>query len=118
VRAKDALGIYGEEVAVRHLEEAGWTILARNWRCEAGELDVVALDGEVLVFCEVKTRSGLGFGSPLEAVTRAKALRQRRLAARWLDSHGARTREIRFDVVGVLSPRRGAPVLEHVRGGA
>lgn len=116
MRAKDVLGIYGEEVAVRHLQDAGWSILARNWRCEIGELDVVALDGDVLVFCEVKTRSGLGFGSPVEAVTRAKALRQRRLAARWLDSHGGRTREIRFDVIGVLRRRRGGPVLEHVRG--
>ena len=112
------MGEYGERVAVRHLQAEGFTILARNWRCDLGELDVVALDGEVLVFCEVKTRSGLGFGSPLEAVTRAKAARQRRLASRWLDEHEQRPRQIRFDVVGVLSRPRGAAVLEHVRGAA
>ncbi|MET0711591.1 MAG: YraN family protein, partial [Jiangellaceae bacterium] len=57
MRAKDGVGSYGEQVAVRHLEQAGFTIVARNWRCEIGEIDVIALDGATVVVCEVKTRS-------------------------------------------------------------
>lgn len=112
---KDALGAYGEEVAVLHLRDAGYDILDRNWRCRAGELDVVARDGTTLVVCEVKTRSGLGFGSPLEAVTTAKSRRLRGLAARWLAEHEGHFRDVRFDVVGVLRSGDGARV-EHVRG--
>ena len=69
VRAKDALGRYGEDVAARHLLSEGFVVLDRNWRCDVGEIDIVARDGDTLVVCEVKTRSGTGFGSPLEAVT-------------------------------------------------
>jgi len=116
MRAKDALGRYGEDVAARHLVDQGLAVLERNWRCSGGEIDILARDGEVLVVCEVKTRSGLGFGSPLEAVNPAKAARLRRLAARWLTEHGMRPREVRFDVVGVVRQQRGAAVVEHVRG--
>lgn len=113
---KDILGAYGEALAVRHLEQAGYEILDRNWRCQDGELDVVAREGPVLVICEVKTRSGLGFGSPLEAVTPVKARRLRRLAARWLAEHQRRFGEVRVDVVGVVRPPGQQAVLEHVRG--
>lgn len=116
MRAKDAVGSYGEQVAVRHLEQAGFTIVARNWRCEIGEIDVVALDGPTVVVCEVKTRSGLGFGSGLEAVTRAKAARLRRLGHRWLVEHGRRAAGLRFDVLAVHRPRRGPATVEHLRG--
>ena len=75
------LGRYGEALAARYLRERGLTVLERNWRCEHGEIDIVALDGGCLVVCEVKTRRGTGFGEPVEAVTVAKALRLRRLAA-------------------------------------
>jgi putative endonuclease len=115
VRAKDALGRYGEDVAARHLQSEGFVVLDRNWRCDVGEIDIVARDGDTLVVCEVKTRSGTGFGSPLEAVTTTKAARLRRLAACWLGSHDVHPRQIRIDVVGVLSGR-GAPTVEHVRG--
>jgi putative endonuclease len=64
VAAKDGVGKYGERVALRHLEDAGFEILARNWRCPDGEIDIVARDRNVLVICEVKTRSGLGYGLP------------------------------------------------------
>lgn len=113
---KDALGRYGEQLAVRALVDAGMTVLDRNWRCDAGEIDVVARDGDTLVVCEVKTRSSTVFGSPLEAVTPAKAARLRRLALRWLDDAGVHPAEIRIDVVGVLQPRRGASQVEHLRG--
>ena len=80
---KQALGAYGEALAARHLVEQGMVLLDRNWRCEAGEIDLVLRDGEVLVVCEVKTRSSLAYGHPAEAVTPAKQQRIRRLARRW-----------------------------------
>src|SRR5438309_8949732 len=81
----------------------GYEILARNWRCRDGELDLVVGQGRMFVFCEVKTRTTDRFGTPLEAVTRAKAARIRRLAARWLDEAAPRrAREIRFDVAAIL----------------
>jgi putative endonuclease len=116
MRAKDALGRYGEDVAARHLAEAGLVVLERNWRCAAGELDILAREGDVLVVCEVKTRRSAAYGSPLEAVTPAKAARLRRLAAHWLAERGVRPGAVRFDVVGVLQDGRGPAEVRHVRG--
>lgn len=115
------MGRYGERVAERHLADAGLTILARNWRCPAGELDLVARDGAVLVFCEVKTRSSTDFGDPAEAVIRTKATRIRGLALRWLAEQrdlggSAFWPELRFDVVSVVRQRSGAASVRHVRG--
>lgn len=116
MRAEDAVGRYGEQVAARVLVESGMTVLARNWRCAEGEIDIVARDGDTLVVCEVKTRRSSGFGSPLEAVTPSKARRLRRLAALWIRAHGVHPPEVRIDVVGVLRGPRGAAEVEHVRG--
>ena len=120
MRAKDAIGRYGEELAARHLVDSGLVILDRNWRCADGELDIVACDGEVLVFCEVKTRSSSGFGDPSEAVGAQKASRLRRLALRWLaqqQEFGNRSfwPQLRFDVISVLCERQSAPKVNHVR---
>jgi len=83
--------------------ERGYEVLARNWRCSEGELDLVVRHGRTVVFCEVKTRSSAAFGAPVEAVTRAKQARLRRLAGCWLESgRPARTSGIRFDVASVL----------------
>jgi putative endonuclease len=114
--AKDGVGAYGERQAVRFLSEQGMRLLDRNWRCADGEIDIVARDGEVLVFCEVKTRRGLRFGAPSEAVVPAKVRRLRRLAAQWLAASGIHPAEVRFDVVSVLRPQRGPARIEHVRG--
>lgn len=116
VRATVALGEYGERAAARHLEAAGLRVLDRNWRCELGEIDLVLLEGSTLVVCEVKTRSSEAYGSPHEAVTELKAARLRRLAARWIEQSGVRPRDVRFDLVAVLRPRRGLTSVEHVRG--
>jgi len=113
---KDLLGKYGEDIAVSHLEEVGMVVLARNWRCAEGELDIVARDGSTLVFCEVKTRSGTAYGSPLEAVVPAKARRIRRLAVAWLNQADRGWPDLRFDVISVLRPRGCEPTVEHVRG--
>jgi putative endonuclease len=114
--ARRALGDHGERVAVAQLTLAGMTILDRNWRCDLGEVDIVARDGDVLVICEVKTRRGLDYGSPSEAVTWRKASRLRRLAMRWLETHDCHPREVRVDVVAVLCPDRGPAEVEHLRG--
>ncbi len=116
MRAKDALGRYGEDVAARHLTAGGMAILERNWRCDLGEIDIVARDGDTLVVCEVKTRSGVGYGSPAEAVTRRKAARLRRLAVRWMQDREVHPPLVRIDVVGVLRCSRGPVEVEHLRG--
>jgi putative endonuclease len=115
MRAKDALGAYGERVAERCLVDAGLVVLERNWRCEFGEIDLVARDGDCLVVCEVKTRSSVAFGHPVEAVTARKAARLRRLAAAWIQARGVHPREVRIDVVAVLRAGSGAAEVEHLR---
>jgi putative endonuclease len=117
MRPSDELGRYGEELAARHLIDAGMEVLARNWRCREGELDIVARDGDALVFVEVKSRSGVGFGEPAEAVGRIKARRIHVLACRWLAEHRPPGQhELRFDVVSVLRRRGYAPEISHLRG--
>ena len=116
MNAKDELGRTGEQVAVEYLERAGLRILDRNWRSRDGEVDIVASERRVLVVCEVKTRSGTRFGTPLEAVTRHKRARLRRLAAQWLVAHGVLFDEVRIDVIGVLKDKSGEFQIEHVRG--
>jgi putative endonuclease len=116
VNAKDELGQSGERVAMEYLERAGLRILDKNWRCADGEIDIVAAERQVLVVCEVKTRSGNRYGTPLEAITRAKRMRLRRLAARWLSAHGVLFDEVRIDVVGLVRDRAGNYLVEHVRG--
>jgi putative endonuclease len=113
--SRSALGGYGERVAVRALTDAGLVVLDRNWRCRDGELDVVARDGDALVFCEVKTRRGTGFGHPAEAVTSAKRRRLRLLARAWLAEHDHHAPDLRFDVVGVHVPASGPVRVTHLR---
>lgn len=114
MRAKDALGRHGEELAARALLSAGFAVLSRNWRCELGEIDLVARDGDTLVVCEVKTRRSNAYGTPLEAVDWRKVQRLHRLGLRWLSEHDLHA-PIRVDVVAVLVPRTGPVTLQHLR---
>ena len=116
MHAKDVLGRDGEQAAVTYLEGCGFRILDRNWRCADGEIDIVAVERHTFVVCEVKTRSGTRYGTPLEAVGRVKRARLRRLAVRWLTAHGIRFDQIRIDVVGLLPEGTGGFTVEHVRG--
>ncbi len=113
-----AIGQIGEERAVEHLVGLGWQVLDRNWRCNEGELDVVAHDPHAgaLVFVEVKCRSGLGFGDPLEAVTWRKRSKIRQLSLLWLAEHRLRTDRLRIDAIGVLLQPGRKPVLSHAQG--
>jgi putative endonuclease len=118
--ARQAIGAFGERLAEQHLRDQGMAVLDRNWRCADGEVDLILRDGDTVVFCEVKTRrvpaSGIpAFGTPAEAIGRTKVRRLRRLAARWLTQSGLHPNEVRFDVVAVLTPPRGASQVEHVR---
>jgi putative endonuclease len=108
-----ALGARGEALAEKYLQRAGYRILARNYRCRFGEIDLIAEEGGSLVFVEVKTRSGAGFGHPLEAADRHKRGQMTRAARRYLEETGATERFCRFDVVAVCLG--GEPQLEVVR---
>jgi putative endonuclease len=110
----DAVGAYGERVAMRTLALAGLTILDRNWRCSEGELDLVARDPDVIVFCEVKTRRSRWFGEPIDAVTTTRVRRIRGAATAWLAAHPDQRGEVRFDVICVLPQRAGPARVEHV----
>ena len=113
---KDVLGRKGEQLAVEFLQQAGFRILDRNYRCAEGEIDIIAADRRVLVACEVKTRSDVRYGTPIEAVTSRKLRRLRRLAVHWVLAHGVIFDELRVDIVGVLRTPSGEFTIEHVRG--
>jgi len=108
------LGALGEDLAVEHLVARGLVVLVRNWRCRYGEVDVIAQAGDAVVFVEVKTRSGRGYGTPAEAVTHAKQVRIRRLAALWLREQERRWPRVRFDVVSVVLAPGCEPELTHL----
>jgi len=116
LNAKDALGQHGEQLAAEYLQQAGFRIVSRNWRCAEGEIDIVMVDRRTLVACEVKTRSSTEYGTPLEAVTWQKRRRLRHLAVCWVLAHGVLFDEVRVDVVEVLKDPRGGFTIEHVRG--
>jgi putative endonuclease len=113
---KDVLGRRGEQLAVEYLQQAGFRILDRNYRCPDGELDIVASERRTLVACEVKTRSSLRYGTPIEAITRQKLTRLRRLAVHWVLAHGVFFEALRVDVVGVVRSPSGEFEVEHIRG--
>lgn len=110
------LGRRGEALACAQMTAAGLRIVARNWRCHTGEIDVVAEAPGLLVFCEVKTRRGDGYGTPAAAVNAAKQAQLRRLAAAYLRATPHPPVRVRFDVVTVVWPRRGDPRVEHLKG--
>lgn len=114
-RRSDVLGKRGEDLAADYLASAGLVVLSRNWRCRDGELDLVATDGERLIVCEVKTRSGTRYGEPSEGVTPAKAARIRRVTAAWLRTYRVGWCEVRFDVLAVLCPQGGPVTVEHLQ---
>lgn len=113
---RSALGAYGEDVAARFLTAAGMVLLDRNWRCREGEIDLVLRDGQVLVVCEVKTRTSDRCGTPHEAVTEAKLERLQRLGQAWILAHEVVAGDTRVDLVAVLRPARGPAQVEHVKG--
>jgi putative endonuclease len=114
VHTKDQLGLDGENYAVRYLVGSGYSILARNWRCPVGEIDIIAADGSTLVFIEVKTRTSTAFGLPLEAVNWRKTEKLKALSVHWLREH-RHAGPFRFDVISIVMPKHCRPELQHVR---
>jgi putative endonuclease len=112
----DVLGRNAEQAAVQYLEGCGFQILDRNWRCADGKIDIVAVERQTFVVCEVKARSGRRYDTPIEAVSRAKHSRLRRLGVLWMNAHGVRFDQLRIDVVGLLNEGRGGFTIEHARG--
>jgi putative endonuclease len=113
------LGRRGEQIAARHLEARGLQVVERNWRCQHGEIDLVARDGRDTVIVEVKTRSSNDFGHPFEAITPQKLGRLRRLASAWCLHAGGPASPIgrvRIDAVAVLLPDGSPAVIEHLVG--
>src|SRR5262245_57113363 len=110
------IGALGEQLAAEHLTALGLRVLTRNWRCRYGELDLIVEDPStgVVVFVEVKTRSGDHFGGVAEAVTAGKVRRLRRLAGLWLADQDTRWAAIRIDVIGVRIGRRRRPEITHL----
>jgi putative endonuclease len=106
-----SLGASGEDAALRAYRTRGYRAVARNWRCRAGELDLVLERGDTLVFCEVKTRRGGAFGGGYEAVTWSKRRKLRQLAELFLMGHRGRPARIRFDVASVWVGE-GPPAVE------
>jgi putative endonuclease len=97
-----ALGQAGEDRAAAWYARRGYQILERNWRSRTGEIDLICTGHDVVVFCEVKTRCSDRRGAPVEAVTRSKQLRLRRLAAEYLFLHTCGGHDVRFDVAAIL----------------
>ena len=112
--ATKPLGDRGERLAAEHLERAGWIIVDRNFRMGRKEIDLVARRGEVVAFVEVKTRAGLGYGHPLEAITWRKRREIHQVATAWIERHGRPGEVYRFDAVAVRLGAGGSPELEHV----
>jgi len=110
------LGAFGERVAAAHLEAKGYRIRARNFRCREGEIDLVAEDGDCLVFVEVRTRRGDAFGTPAESVTAAKERRLLTVAKAYLQEHPDVPANQRIDVVGVELSRGRLLAVQHIEG--
>ncbi|MGK2309342.1 YraN family protein [Cutibacterium sp. V947] len=113
---KPAFGAWGEDIAAEYLESLGWTTVARNWACSVGEIDLIADDDGTIVFVEVKTRSGTGFGHPLESITATKVRKLHELALAWLVDHDEGVHSVRIDAIGVMMRPGERPTITHVRG--
>lgn len=113
---KDERGRAGEDRAAAYLRAGGYDILDRNWRCAAGEIDIVAASPRDLVVVEVKTRRTEWFGHPFEAVDARKRARLWRLSCAWIAAHpaAARGRRLRLDVIGITGEDPATAILEHI----
>ncbi|MDO5645338.1 MAG: YraN family protein [Dermabacter sp.] len=110
------VGQCGEDIATDHLRDLGYLIQNRNVRTRHGEIDIVALDGDTLVFAEVKTRRSHVMGPGIMAVTPQKVARIRRLAGWYLMEHSPPHRDIRIDALDILLRSGHAPLVDHYRG--
>jgi putative endonuclease len=111
---KQFIGKYGEDLSAKYLKDRGYQIIGRNWRCNFGEIDLIAREDNLIVFVEVKTRNGSGYGHPFEAITSLKVSRLRRLAAQWCAEHQISGSNVRLDAIAVLISN-GKVSIEHLK---
>jgi putative endonuclease len=114
-KQRKQFGERGEELACSYLKGQGVKIIERNWKCQAGEADVIALEGDEIVFVEVKTRSSVSAGFPEEAVNHTKRRRYEKIAMEYLFSHDLPSARVRFDVLSLLLSSNGKAFLRHHR---
>jgi len=112
-KIRQLFGRDGERLAERYLQQKGYKLVERNYRCRGGEVDLILLDRKVIVFVEVKTRSDHEFGSPLEAVEARKQKKMIQAAQFFLNQKGLHNREARFDVIGISWVGQ-QPAVEHI----
>lgn len=115
MRVKDELGRRGEATAAVYLQRCGLRVIDRNWRCRAGEIDIIALDGDCLVVVEVKTRSSINYGHPFEAIGVEKLARLQRLARLWCREHEFRYVRRRIDALAVIDDGVHPAAVEHLK---
>jgi putative endonuclease len=113
-KRRDSLGDRGENIAARHLRDMGYKIITRNYRCPLGEIDIIARDGQTLVFVEVKTRTD-EIPAPEEQVNQAKQHQLTKAARSYLGRYGVPQPPARFDVVAVVWPPDQDPVIRHIK---
>ena len=111
---RKSVGKAGEDLAERYLKQQGYAVVERNYRCPLGEIDLIAVSKQAVVFVEVKTRRVDTSGTPLESVNAAKQRRLKRAALHYLSRHRLHDRDVQFDVVGI-SLRSDPPAVSHVR---
>jgi len=109
------LGAQGEDIAAAFLKGQKYAIVERNYRCKAGELDIVAREGKTLVFVEVKTRSNTAFGPPQASVTPFKQRQISKAALTWLAQKKLHGTNARFDVIAIILRQHEVPAIEHIK---
>ena len=107
-------GRYGEQLAVDHLQAAGYTIITTNWRCSVGEIDIIAQKDNILVFVEVRSRHAENTEASFESINSRKQTKLAALANEYIDAHKLDDMVWRIDVIGVAIPRTGKAIVEHV----
>lgn len=112
---KKELGKHGEEIAVKHIKEEGYSLIQTNFRCRLGEIDIIAKDGDYLVFIEVKTRSNYNYGFPAEAINAKKKGTIIKTAQSYLSLKGLKNIDIRFDVIEVIIDNKNCKEPENVK---
>jgi len=109
-----SLGKHGEDLAVTYLKKNRYTIIQRNYRQKSGEIDIIARNGDTLIFVEVKTRKSLHFGHPFEAVTQKKQAQISRTALDYMTRNKLTEATVRFDVISIMMVPDGNPQIEHL----
>ncbi len=114
---KNETGRYGEKLAAQYLLKKGYQIVAANWRCALGEIDLIARQADTLVFVEVRTRRASSTAAAFESIIARKQKRLHRLAEAYLAQQGLYESAWRIDLIAIALPPYGSPIIEHIEHG-